>query len=80
MKDGDPIPNLDEDFDGKEFDEFSWLIPHLVKYGFNPSSFLEAVGPALREVGGLTNDEVLEFMEDVRVADYQKQLDQMKVR
>jgi hypothetical protein len=50
-----------------------------VKYGFNPSRFLEAVGPTLREVGGLTNDEVIEYLEDVRIADYQKQLNQMKI-
>ena len=74
------LPNRDEDFDGPEWDEFSWLIPHLVEYGFNPSKFLEAVGPALREVGGLSNDEVIEYLEDVRMADYQKQLDQMKIR
>jgi hypothetical protein len=80
MKDKDPIPNRDEDFDGHEFDEFSWLVPHLVKHGFNPNSFIKTVGPALREAGGLTNEDVDVFLEDLQVAAYQKQLKQMKIR
>lgn len=69
---------LEEAYDGEEFDEFSWLVPHLVKYGFSPQAFLKTVGPALKEAGGLTNADVDLFMEDLQTAAFQKQLNQMR--
>lgn len=62
------LETLEEAYDAEEWDEFSWLIPHLVKYGISPDKRLLKMGPEQTEM----------LLEEVKVADFQQQLKKLR--